>query len=361
MTKQLVLAADEEHYRRLGLTREIRPFEDGLRTDPARAGHYEWWYLDAHLDDGARLVVTFLTKEITHPVAGAAPMVIVDLTLPDGTAVSRSTRFPASEFRASEDRCDVTVGANHFAGDLHDYTVHVALEDLTVYVELSGITEPWRPETGHILYGTDEAEFFAWLPAVPYGNVRATYRAGEATATTGGTGYHDHNWGNVALPRVVNNWYWGRGTVGPYTFITAQIIAERAFGYQPAAVFMLARDGKVIADDVTRVSFTKSGVHTDAEVGKPVADVHSFMHRDGDEAFTVTYNRSETLVRARMAESLHGWKRLAARAGGFDGAYLRFGGTVRVRHEKARQVVEELEGPAMWELMYFGKHRHDAD
>ncbi len=360
MTKRLVLAADDEHYRRLGLIREIRPFEDGLRTDPAQAGHYEWWYLDAHLDDGARLVVTFLTKDITRPVAGAAPTVMVDLTLPDGTAVGRRVEFAADELATSTLGCDVAIGPNRFSGDLHHYTVHAALDDLVVDVELGGLTEPWRPETGHILYGADEAEFFAWLPAVPYGNVTATYRVGDLTVETRGTGYHDHNWGNVALPRVVNNWYWGRGAVGPYTFITAEIVAERAYGYQPVTVFMLARDGKVIADDGSRVSFARSGIHVDTEVGKPVADVHSFTHRDGDDAFTVTYTRSETLVRARMAESLHGWQRLAARAVGFDGAYLRFGGTVQVRHEQAGQVVEELEGPAMWELMYFGKHRHEA-
>lgn len=358
--RRLVLAGDDEHYRRLGLTRRIESFEDGLRTDPARAGHYEWWYLDAHLDDGARLVVTFLTKDITRPGAGAAPRVMIDLTLPDGTAVSRQAHFDASEFEASKEGCEVRIGHNSFIGDLHRYAVRVDLGDVVLDVGLTGSTEPWRPATGHILYGADEERFFAWLPAVPFGDVEVTYRVGDNTVTTGGTGYHDHNWGNVALPRVVNHWYWGRGAVGAYTFITAQIIAERAYGYEPVTVFMLARDGRVIADDASRVTFAKSEAHLDDATRKPVADVHSYTHRDGDESFTLTYTRDETLVAARMIDGLHGWQRLAARAVGFDGAYLRFGGTVEIRHERAGELVEALSGPAMWELMHFGKPHSDA-
>jgi hypothetical protein len=55
-TSAAVIAADEADYRRLGITRGlVEPWEDGARTDNRR-GTYEWWYFDAHLDDGAKLV-----------------------------------------------------------------------------------------------------------------------------------------------------------------------------------------------------------------------------------------------------------------------------------------------------------------
>jgi len=41
----------------------------------------------------------------------------------------------------------------------------------------------------------------------------------------------------------------GGGQLGPYTFISAYIVAEKKYGYAPFPVFMLARDGKIIADD----------------------------------------------------------------------------------------------------------------
>jgi transposase-like protein len=56
---------DPQDYARLGLARkEIKPWEDGARTDD-RPGSYEWWYFDAHLVDGTKLVVVLggLTTE----------------------------------------------------------------------------------------------------------------------------------------------------------------------------------------------------------------------------------------------------------------------------------------------------------
>ena len=47
-------ASSDADYERLGLARhDIKAWEDGARTDD-RPGTYEWWYFDAHLDDGAR-------------------------------------------------------------------------------------------------------------------------------------------------------------------------------------------------------------------------------------------------------------------------------------------------------------------
>jgi hypothetical protein len=51
--KLAVMAREPTDCERLGLsTTSIAPWEDGARTDNS-AGTYEWWYFDAHLDDGA--------------------------------------------------------------------------------------------------------------------------------------------------------------------------------------------------------------------------------------------------------------------------------------------------------------------
>src|SRR5271170_5917739 len=60
-------AASDADYQRLGLSRDtVAPWEDGARTDGGR-GSFEWWYFDAHLDDGAALVVMFMDKDFTEP------------------------------------------------------------------------------------------------------------------------------------------------------------------------------------------------------------------------------------------------------------------------------------------------------
>ena len=65
--KLAVMASAPADYERLGLSpTSIAPWEDGARTDDS-AGTYEWWYFDAHLADGAKLVVSFMNKDIAEP------------------------------------------------------------------------------------------------------------------------------------------------------------------------------------------------------------------------------------------------------------------------------------------------------
>src|SRR5260370_39554744 len=77
-----VMANSDADYERLGLSRtSIEPWEDGARTDDS-AGSYEWWDFDAHLADGAKLVVTFMNKDIAQPQKPLSPVLPPHLDLP---------------------------------------------------------------------------------------------------------------------------------------------------------------------------------------------------------------------------------------------------------------------------------------
>jgi hypothetical protein len=170
------LAAGPEDYARFGLKKgEIEPWEDGLRLDPG-APNIEWWYFDSLLDDGAKLSVIHCTKDASRPHQPLEPLIEIDLDLPDGRRMSKYGRFKARDFAASKDGCDVHIGDCHFIGDLREYHVTGAAEDLSAEVRLESITEPWRPETGHLVFGPGGETIFAWAPFVPMGKVTATYR-----------------------------------------------------------------------------------------------------------------------------------------------------------------------------------------
>ncbi len=355
----VLLGTTPGEYERLGLGTTIEQFEDGIRTDPSLRGHYEWWYFDAHLDNGAKLVVVFYTKSFATPNTGLQPLISIDLDLPDGRSLHKFGVYDPTDFSALTEGCDVRIAGHRFTGDLHEYTITADVDGIAVDVSLTGRTEPWRPGTGHIHFG-DRSRFFAWLPSVPHGAVTATYRVDDdEPVSTTGSGYHDHNWGNVSPLSVINNWYWGRGRVGPYTFITSYIVSEKEYGYEPVTLFMLARDGKVVADDARLVEFARSGLATDEDTGKPVADRLSYAYRSGDKQFALTYRREETILRSHFIDALTGVRKLAARLLRFDGSYLRFTGTVSL-DAGSGDAAEHLEGPALWELMYFGRHGHET-
>src|SRR5882672_6395758 len=94
------LGSTAEDYARIGISPDqVAPWEDGARTDGG-PGTYEWWYFDAHLDDGAKLVVVFFTKQFTVIDRPLTPVVRIDLTLPDGTTLEKFVELDAENFSA---------------------------------------------------------------------------------------------------------------------------------------------------------------------------------------------------------------------------------------------------------------------
>jgi hypothetical protein len=356
----LRLADGDADYARLGIDRKsIAPWEDGQRQS-TDSGHFEWWYFDAHLDDGATVVVAFYTKPANDPGSGLAPVVTINLTLPDGRIIDKAYRAKPEAFFASKAGCDVRIGANRFVGDLHRYRIKASIEDVWVDIRLIGEVPPWRPKSGHTYFAKGEGhpeQSFAWLPSVPQGRVTIDYTVDGVGMKGTGIGYHDHNWGDAPMPSLMHDWYWARAKVGPYSVITAYITAGEPFGYATQTTLLIAKDGAIVAADDDKVAFAAERVSNDEDTGKPVADITRYDYTDGDLRYVVTYERERTILRQAFVDKLPFAKRALARLAGIDSAYLRFTGAATVEKFEGGKLVERFVDPAIWELMYFGHAR----
>ena len=253
-----VIASSNADYARLGLApKEIKPWEDGARTDD-RPGTYEWWYFDAHLDDGTKLVVVLIDKDLSTPKKPLEPTIRLNLDLGDGRSFEKIVTFDPAAWSSAKDHADVRIGENHFTGDLHTYRIDVTVDDIAVDVTLEGEVPPWRPETGYMLFGQERKREFSWLPSVPQGKVTARYSVGDERHESTGTGYHDHNWGNVGLMEIIHDWYWARGQAGPYSVIASYITAHEKYDYAAIPIFMLAKNGVLVGDDPSQLTFELS-------------------------------------------------------------------------------------------------------
>jgi CrtC N-terminal lipocalin domain len=360
-SKLAALAGSPADYQRLGLSpTSIAPWEDGARTDNS-AGTYEWWYFDAHLADGAKLVVSFMNKDIAESDKPLTPLLRLNLELPDGRVFEKLVHFQPGEWSAAKDHADVRLGDNRFTGDLHQYRIQAKAEEISVDVTLTGEVPPWRPSTGYMLFGADRSREFAWLPSVPEGAATVTYSVNGEQHQTTGVGYHDHNWGNVGLMKVVHDWYWARGQAGPYSVIASYITSAKQYAFEPIPIFMLARDNVLIGDDPAKVTFEREGIYTDQKTDKPVAAVTRYTYRDGEYRYVVSFTRTHDLSRNRMIDTIKGVKHVAAKLAGFDGAYLRFAGDLEISRYRGDELVETHKDDAIWELMYFGRARAKGD
>jgi hypothetical protein len=351
------LGALPEHYERLGLKKgEVAVWEDGTRTNSGEKGSYEWWYFDSHLDDGTNLVIVFYTKSMMAPQASPDPQVTFRLNTPGEAEYSRVLRPARGEaFSASKESCDVRIGQCYFRGDLREYEIYYRDESTEARVTLRGEVPPWRPETGHIFFGDNDEHYFAWLPSVPDGRVTAEITRKGVTVRKDGAGYHDHNWGNINMRKVLHHWYWGRARAGDYRVITSYIWAEKKYGYNEFPIFMLAKGDRILADDGANLRFVPDLRFVEKETGKPVHDLLVYDYNDDVKHYRVSYRRGQSILNFPMVNDVQGILRFLAKLSGFDGAYHRFTGDVAIERLEDGVSVEKTENTALWELMYFGK------
>ena len=190
---------------------------------------------------------------------------------------------------------------------------------------------------------------------MPYGKVTATYKIGDEVHEITGRGYHDHNWTNRDIGQLVDHWWWARGEVGPYTFIAAHIVASKKYGYTPFHWYMLARDGKPIADDGSKMTFTTHGAEIDEHTGKPMPDAICFDYQDGDTRYELTLTRQRTLVDYTWIDFAKGWQKSLLKLIRYPGGYMRFAAATSLNCYQAGELVEHYESTGAFEQIFYAQ------
>ncbi len=347
------------NYEKFGLKQGNVPekWEDAIRTG-GKKGTYEWWYFDAHLNDGTTVVTVFYTKPFTEIKKGLIPFISINIDRPDGTSIKKAHYGKVEEFSASKDSCNVIIGKNYFAGNLKNYKIHFEDDELTIDVKIKRTTESWRPKTGHFIYGNSGKEF-AWLVPVPQGKAEITYSYKGKTYNLYGSCYHDHNFGNANMADVINHWYWARASWGEYSIIAAELISVKQYDSEPIIVFNISKGGKTIIDESEYVKLFRTYPRVHKLGGKPVSDELKFIYEKNSIKYEFTLKREKDLFAVKILDGLiqnKFKKQLAELLTGFDGAYYRFSGTANLKVYKNNCKTEEYSSKnAIGELMYFGK------
>jgi hypothetical protein len=361
--KKSIHPDDDLHYEKMGLRRDkVELWEDGARVGGAK-GEYEWWYYDSHYPDGTVLVIFFYSKMPIAVDGPIKPIASIELTLPDGTKFSEEVFATVKESHYAKDKCDVKIGECWCQGDLKHYDVVFKGKKMSAVLTLDGTIRSWRSQTGSIFFGDNEEHYFAWLPAIPEGKAVAdvTYDDGKHLHLEG-SGYHDHNWGNISMLKLMHHWYWGRAKIGDYKVISSWITAEKKYGYKDHDVFMIAKGGEIIGDNSNHtLKFKPEDRYIDEHTGKPVYNkvVYEYTAESGEE-YRITYKRRGDINKTCFVDVLPKPIGVLARLIGFDGGYLRFEGEASIERIENGTVVEKATEPsAVWELMYFGKSSAD--
>lgn len=349
----------ETNYQKLNLGQQVAVWEDGLRTS-GKEGEFEWWHYDAQMTDGTTITITFFTNDPTAGSAGFSPCVQVDMTNPDGTQINDRLLFDAENCYFSPKHCHIRMGINQFMGDLDQYRIYVRTSKLTAKITLKSRTKPWRPATGFQQYGDDG--YFAWLPAVSEGATEADIVINGQEKHYHGTGYHDHNWGNVSLISILHHWYWGRAKIGPYTAINCYITSTKKYDYHHFPFFMLAKGNQLVCDNPANLRFHQLDPHYSHRTRKHYHQKLIYEYQGDEGHYRITYYEQKDVSSfSLLGDQQHqpsffkvGFVRLT----GIDPTYDRFNGEAVLEKIENGKVVEKYQSPATWELMYFKPDRN---
>ena len=234
--------------RRDGHIEPLTLSEDGLHIDPSQKGLFEWWYFDAHLDNGHTLVVFFHASNPNPGLTGKTGIEIV-LLRPDGKRIQKFYPHRKSEFTAARDRPDVKIGANTLKivqnkAGLPVYEIEVHEKNLGCHLKYTALVNGWKPGTGLSHFG--DMGYFGWVVPFARASVEGTITNGDETFPVSGIGYHDHNWLNFPFQRIIDYWMWGRIYSKSFTLAYAYIQCNAKVNHHTVQVLMLAHGREVI-------------------------------------------------------------------------------------------------------------------
>jgi CrtC N-terminal lipocalin domain len=315
---------------------------------------FEWWYFDAQFSDGSTAVVVFKTKDYTNLDDPLTPIVSLTITRPDGSEWNADVHSPVGQFHAAEERCDVQMGSCWARGDLHIYTIHGEAVVNGIDLTFTGEVPAWVPETDPIYFDAEQKQFFGWVPSIPFGTVTGTLTYDGQSHQVSGTGYHDHNWGNVPMQDGISRWYWGRAHVDEFSTIFVMIYfrpdVAKAIRRESIPIFLLAKGGSILTGEGAPLHMKPSAMlKTPAGIAYPGRLEADWRATSGSVQLTVT--EPKIIQADDLLASVPSWLRYFVKWFTHP-YYLRFNANLEMRVD-LDGIKAETRGQTLFEQMSF--------
>lgn len=335
---------------------KVEVWEDGKRDDD-RAGAFEWWYFDAVLDDGSKVVIPFNTKgnQVTQ-MEGPQPQVMISITDPTGKDHTDLTKYSAEEFTFSKEKCAIEIGPHTASGDLKEYHIHVEpVNGIGADLVLKSTSTPWRAGNGYFDFGP--GQYFTWLCVVPRGEITGTLTYDGKTIPVTGQGYHDHQWGNVHHMFAWNNWLWARQNFDDYLIVVFDFVARDTYEYKHIPlVFIQDKEGKVIYQnhDEKNSHYQVLEEYVQKGVNKSYPAVSKYTFDDNGKKIEYTLTVQNELSMQDLYSNAPEPARKQFDQMNIQPTYAREAAMGHLVFEKEGQLIDR-QGDMIYEFVYVGK------
>ena len=327
----------------------VEVLEDSYRT-ANKPDALEWWYFDTQFEEGWTAVVVFSTKPMTRPGKELKPSAQIIIHDPDGKRMRIGAAMAPDDLQASSETCDVRIGPSTVKGDLNTYVLHAEGGGAAVDLTFERGAPSWRPGAGMSYFDKKKEKYLGWVVPIPYGTVTGTITVDGTAHQVKGTGYHDHNWGNVSPGLGIDHWYWGRAHVGEFSMIFVEIVSGKVTGMGSLKLpaFYLAKGEQLITDDAMPMSLVTRD-YVDGPGGRPYPtrlDWH-WHTPEGDIEFNLS---SPSLIETiDVLEDVPRWEQALIHLFAKP-LYYDFNADIALKIDYAG-IKAEVEGSALYEIM----------
>jgi hypothetical protein len=161
------------------------------------------------------------------------------------------------------------------------------------------------------------------------------------------------------MEKLMNHWYWCRASIGPYTIISCDIIADKKYNYTRLPVLMIGKDGVILDDDEQKTSIERINTIYHPVTKKFIDNTLIFTQKtDEKTSYRIAYNREKDMFADSLLyySGITPFKRILAKMIGMNPTYLQCFGKVNLTViESGYEKVFEQEG--LWEQMFLGNNK----
>lgn len=289
----------KEDYVALGLNPEhMEVWEDGMRmSGPAQPGQYEWWYADAHFDNGYFVVVSFNRQFDAE--GNDHPFMMLNITR--GKEIICDLVEPVEPLKCTfeKDYCEVHFGNSFICSERNLDTFKIVVDEnehrgYGMELTLKRRTLSYRPGTG---YWWDEGKYFAWLSVAPSAECFGTLKHGGESIEVKGSGYHDHNFGNVPMDQILKDWLWGRSEIEGHTVLATSVRFNENSGGSETPVLYVAKGDEIYVNELNDAVVCLDGMKmTHAATGKKMSSDCIYIVENENGKATVRMNGKDRLI-----------------------------------------------------------------
>lgn len=271
---------------------DLKPSDLGWHPDDSE-GSFALWDCYCMLDDGAKCALEFFSRpwypiidyraeEANHPLA------ILKIITSEGKEHIYRQSFPDSEFRASKETLDVTIGNNRLLGKFSPDGKYAGLDvkmsgggiaaDLTWSVRVGTMKMSTR-EDNLTYYNPADKKYFGWFTAGARSKVEGTLTINGKATKVSGLGLNNYQWGNAQLSEFQSRWFWTLLHAGDYTLTYNDATANKNYKYAHFTPFVLWRGSDVIMSTYNCTAYGEE-FRIDQVSGAPYPAVETFKAAD---------------------------------------------------------------------------------